>query len=195
MFLLSGNWGEGQGAPPGAADETGRNLCQCFLSLAPGTPAPPACLCYTVAVGTLLPADTPDTVPSLGHLPPAWGQEGVNIARMGLWGRKQCPLGSGEEDKPALMGPSHRYSVQVIWPQCPEDRCCPLPLPHGAPWHPPPPAPPWPSACPRRARRAAGAGLTMHHRALCVLALGTLGKSGGGDPAGRGGGAPLGWGQ
>lgn len=28
----------------------------------------------------------------------------------------------------------------------------------------------------------------MHHRALCVLALGTLGKSGGGDPAAKGGG-------
>lgn len=33
---------------------------------------------------------------------------------------------------------------------------------------------------PGRARRAAGAGLTMHHRALCVLALGTLGEGGGG---------------
>lgn len=27
----------------------------------------------------------------------------------------------------------------------------------------------------------------MHHRVLCVFALGTLGKSGGGDPAGMGG--------
>jgi hypothetical protein len=34
----------------------------------------------------------------------------------------------------------------------------------------------------------------MHHRALCVLALGTLGKSGGGDPAGMGGGVEHLWG-
>lgn len=59
VLLLRGNWGEGQGAPPGAADETRRNLCQCLLSLAPGTLAPPVCLCYMVAVGTRLPTGTP----------------------------------------------------------------------------------------------------------------------------------------
>lgn len=94
------------------------------------------------------------------------------------------------------MGYSHHCSALAdMDPRDWETGADLFPLPHGAPWHPGPPAPPWPSACPGRARRAAGAGLTMHHRALCVLALGTLGKGGGGGPAGMGGGAPLGWGQ
>lgn len=63
MFLLSGAWEEGQGAPSGAADETRRNLCHCLLSLAPGTPASPACLCYMVAVGTMQPTGTPRHCP------------------------------------------------------------------------------------------------------------------------------------
>lgn len=94
------------------------------------------------------------------------------------------------------MEPSHHYATPAAMdPSIWKTGADLFPLPHGAPWHPRPPAPPWPSARPGRVRRAAGAGLTMHHRALCVLALGTLGKGGGGGPAGMGGGAPLGWGQ
>lgn len=86
------------------------------------------------------------------------------------------------------MGHSHHYlALANMRPGVWETGADLFLLPCGAPWHPGPPAPPWPSACPRRARRAAGAGLTMHHRALCVLALGTLGKDGGGGPSRHGG--------
>lgn len=95
--------------------------------------------------------------------------------------RRQCPLGSGVMEKGLpLMGHSHHYSAWLVCTPVSGTGADLFSLPCGAPWHPGPPAPPWPSARPRRVRRAAGAGLTMHHRALCVLALGTLGKDGGG---------------
>lgn len=194
MFLLRGNWGEGQGAPPGAADEIRRNLCQCLCPWPPGPQLP-----QRASVRWLLWARhsllaPPDTVLSLGyHNPPAvvqGGQEGVNATRKGLWGRKKAvPTRLRcQGERPALMGHSRHYQALAgvdssVWEAGAALFC----LPHGAPWHPGPPASPWPSARPGRARRAAGAGLTMHHRALCVLALGTLGKGGGGGPAGMGG--------
>lgn len=96
--------------------------------------------------------------------------------------------------RPALIGHSHQYeALATVDPSVWETGVDLFLLPRGAPWHPGPPAPPWPSARPGRARRAAGAGLTMHHQALCVPALGTLGKGGGGGPAGMGGAERL-WG-
>lgn len=95
--------------------------------------------------------------------------------------------------RPVLIGHSHHYAALAdMDPSVWETGVDLFPLPHGAPWHPGPPAPPWLSARPGRARRAAGAGLTMHHRALCVLALGTLGRVG--EGAQRAWGAERLWG-
>lgn len=135
----------------------------------------------------------PDTVPSLGcYTSQPWhrGQEGVNATQKGLWGRKKAvPTRLRcQGERPALMRHSHHYlALADMHPTVWEIGTDLFLLPCGAPWHPGPPAPPWPSARPRRAWQAAGAGLTMHHRALCVLALGTLGKDGGGGPSGHGG--------
>lgn len=130
--------------------------------------------------------------PPLGTTPPSLstGQEGVNATGKGLWGRKKAvPTRLRcQGERPALMRHSHHSSgLADKHPSVWETGADLFPLPCGAPWHPGPSTPPWPSACPRRARRAAGAGLTMHHQALCVLALGTLGKDGGGGPSGHGG--------
>lgn len=73
------------------------------LSLAPGTPAPPACFCYMVAVGTAQLAGTPRHCPlpwvpytpglgigvKKGLIPPEWGSGEE---------RRQCPLGSGVKE-------------------------------------------------------------------------------------------------
>lgn len=165
--------------------------------LGPRDPAPPACLCYMVAVGTMQPADTPRhcPLPWVPHLPQPehGGQEGVNATGKGLWGRKKAvPTGLRcQGERPALRRRSHHcWAPAAVHPSVRETGADLVPLPCGAPWHPGPSTPSWPSACPRRARRAAGAGLTMHHRALCVLALGTLGKGGGGGPFEHGHGGP-----
>lgn len=197
MFLLRGDC-EGQGGPSGAADETRRNRCQCLLALAPGTQLPQRAsvtwLLWAPCCRRLTP---PDTVPSLGyHTSPSLstgGQEGVNAPGKGLWGSKKAvPTGLRcQGERPALRRRSpHGWALADVHPSVRETGADLVPLPCGAPWHPGPSTPPWPSACPRRARRAAGAGLTMHHRALCVLALGTLGKGGGGGPGEHGHGGP-----
>lgn len=91
MFLLSGAWEEGQGAPSGAADETRRNLCHCLLSLAPGTPASPGASVTWLLWARCSLLAPPDTVPSLGYhtpQPECQGQERVNANAEGLRGRK-----------------------------------------------------------------------------------------------------------
>lgn len=114
MFLLRGN--KDRGLPSGQLMKQGEISASVSCPWPPG-PQLPQRACYMVAVGTLLPADTPrhcppplgTTIPSLG------GQEGVNSIRKGLLGRKQAvPTRLRcQGDRPALMGPSHYYSVQV----------------------------------------------------------------------------------
>lgn len=116
LCLACGDWGEGQGAPPGVADETRRNLCHCVLAPAPGTPAPPACFCYMVAAGTMQPAGTPRhyPLPWVPHPPAlAQGSERGHCPPEGLWGgRKAVPTRLRcQAKRSALPGHSHHHTA------------------------------------------------------------------------------------
>lgn len=68
VFLLGGDWGEGQaGGSPEQLMKQEEISVSAALTLAPGTPAPPACLCYMVARARRSLLAPPDTVPSLGY--------------------------------------------------------------------------------------------------------------------------------